>query len=504
MQLRDYQLNCLSYLSQFDGPRLCVSSPTGSGKTVLFSYYAGLQLNQNKKTLILVHRKELLEQTRKVFVNQFDYYPTLIIAGQKTVYQPDQSIYLGMVETVFRRPQLLAELRANIDTLIIDECHLQNFLKLIDGFRQVIGFSATPQIVKKNDCLKNYYKELFEVTAIDELVEDGYLIKPITYVPAGLAEKVKRMKLGVSMGDYKQADQEREINKIYSDVIDSIKRFKKGRTIIFHPSIALSKKVSETLSELGFESYHLDGETPEAERDFIKSRLEAGPEVIVNNVNVLTTGFDERKIETIVLNRLTKSENLLIQEIGRGARPAPEIGKKDFILLDLYGNCLRLGTWEKHRDWQARFSKVVESKDGEAPVKLCPACEAVIPAPAKICPHCGYEFPEEKKEAFLKERPELVILAEDTIKEKMKDLSELIKIRGFSIYYGLYRLAEHVNKHSKNKSPEQIEAELMTGLKAWVDEARANGEKKKFDQWHKDFILKIYKEKEEKLTEGVK
>jgi superfamily II DNA or RNA helicase len=496
MQLRDYQLNCLDFLSQFKGPRLCVGSPTGSGKTVIFSHFAGLQLNEGKKTLILVHRKELLEQTRKVFIEQFNHHPALIKAGQKAVYSDNQSIYLGMVETVFRRPQLLAELRANIDTLIIDECHLQNFLKLIDGFRQVIGFSATPQIVKKGDCLKNYYKHLYEVTAIDELVEDGYLIKPITYVPAGLAEKVKSMRLSVSMGDYREADQEREINKIYSDVIDSIKRFKSGRTIIFHPSIALSKKVSETLSGLGFESYHLDGETPDTERDFIKSRLESGPEVIVNNVNVLTTGFDERKIETIVLNRLTKSENLLIQMVGRGARLAPEIDKKNFILLDLYGNCLRLGTWEKPRDWQARFSKVVESKDGEAPVKLCPACEAVVPAPSKVCPHCGHEFLEEKKEASLKERPGLVILTEDTIKEKMKDLSELIKTRSFSIYYGLHKLVEHVLKHSKNKQPDEIELELMTGLRAWVDEARASGKKKKFDQWHKDFVLKIYKEKQ--------
>lgn len=49
IKLRDYQLDCLAYLDDFKGERLCVGSPTGSGKTVLFSYFAASQLAQNKK-----------------------------------------------------------------------------------------------------------------------------------------------------------------------------------------------------------------------------------------------------------------------------------------------------------------------------------------------------------------------------------------------------------------------------------------------------------------------
>ena len=494
IKLRDYQLDCLAYLDDFKRERLCVGSPTGSGKTVLFSYFAASQLVQNKKTLILVHRKELLEQTRKIFINQFDYNPTLIMAGQKTIYQPDQSIYLGMVETVFRREKLLIELRENIDNLIVDECHLANFFKLIEGFKRVIGFTATPQIVKKNDCLQNYYKELYEVISINQLIEENHLVSPTTYAPKDLVQKAKRMSLGVSMGDFKESDQEREINKIYSDVIDSIDKFKQGRTLIFHPSIALSKKVSQTLNNLGYESYHLDGETSNNEREFIKQRLKDGSETIVNNCGVLTTGFDEPRIETIVLNRLTKSENLFIQMVGRGSRTAPEINKDKFILLDLYGNSLRLKLWEAYRDWQAKFSSIKESKDGEAPVKVCPQCEAVVPAPTKVCPHCGYDFESEEKEANLKKQNELVLLRESTIREKAQSVMELIKERGHKPFSALYKIVDFVFNTRENKTETEIEKELMVGLEAWCHENKGDP-KIRFNHWYKNKIIEIYKEK---------
>ena len=55
---------------------------------------------------------------------------------------------------------------------------------------------------------------------------------------------------------------------------------------------------------------------------------------IMINVNMLTTGFDDPKIQTIVLARLTYSMNLYWQMIGRGTRGPKSGGTDDCTVLD--------------------------------------------------------------------------------------------------------------------------------------------------------------------------
>jgi DNA repair protein RadD len=55
---------------------------------------------------------------------------------------------------------------------------------------------------------------------------------------------------------------------------------------------------------------------------------------VMVNVNMLTTGFDDPKIRTIVLARLTYSMNLYWQMIGRGARGPKSGGTTDCNVLD--------------------------------------------------------------------------------------------------------------------------------------------------------------------------
>ena len=54
---------------------------------------------------------------------------------------------------------------------------------------------------------------------------------------------------------------------------------------------------------------------------------------IMLNVNMLTTGFDDPKIRTVVLARLTYSMNLYWQMIGRGSRGPSSGGTEDCTCL---------------------------------------------------------------------------------------------------------------------------------------------------------------------------
>jgi type I site-specific restriction endonuclease len=67
----------------------------------------------------------------------------------------------------------------------------------------------------------------------------------------------------------------------------------------------------------------------------------------------LTTGFDEPSVETIILNRATKSLTLYFQMIGRGSRVLPN--KEEFTVIDLGNNVARFGMWDAPMDWKEIF-----------------------------------------------------------------------------------------------------------------------------------------------------
>ena len=77
------------------------------------------------------------------------------------------------------------------------------------------------------------------------------------------------------------------------------------------------------------------------------------PDAILSSVSILTTGFDEPTVETIMLNRATRSLTLYFQMIGRGSRVLPD--KTEFNVIDLGNNVARFGMWQAPIDWQEIF-----------------------------------------------------------------------------------------------------------------------------------------------------
>ena len=73
----------------------------------------------------------------------------------------------------------------------------------------------------------------------------------------------------------------------------------------------------------------------------------------MSSVSILTTGFDEPTVESIILNRATKSLTLYYQMIGRGSRILKD--KSEFDVIDLGNNFLRFGPWGADLDWQKIF-----------------------------------------------------------------------------------------------------------------------------------------------------
>ena len=362
--------------------------PTGAGKTVVFSYMVQRYLNaMNKTVVIAVHRDELLKQTRKTLFNHFGINSEAITAKNRQLNQ--SKVYVCMVETLHNRLKKRQEYIKNVGMLIVDECHIGNFKKLYDYYQDplIVGLSATPISASKKDPLKNHFDEIVVGPQIDELIKFGSLTQNETYGIKGF----DRDSLNVKRGRFDESDMAKKYSKVkhVSNVVDAYERLCQGlKTMVFNCNVEHSKLVTEAFINAGYESRHLDGES--ADRKEVLEWFHNTPNAILNNIAVLTTGFDEPSVRNVIINRSTMSLPLWLQMSGRGSRIYPT--KDYWRLIDMGGNAVKFGDWRMSRDWYTHFHFPDRPSDGEgvAPIKSCDGCEAIITASARVCAFCGH------------------------------------------------------------------------------------------------------------------
>ena len=126
-------------------------------------------------------------------------------------------------------------------------------------------------------------------------------------------------------------------------------------------------RVEETFKKRGYPIRHLDSTFSDKDRKEVLRWFKVTPDAILTSVGILTTGFDEPTVETIILNRATRSLTLYHQMIGRGSRRLPN--KDRFKLIDLGNNVRRFGLWQDYLNWQDAFrfpDRFLESRLSEA------------------------------------------------------------------------------------------------------------------------------------------
>jgi superfamily II DNA or RNA helicase len=200
--------------------------------------------------------------------------------------------------------------------------------------------------------MKDNYRELIVGDSIGSLISKGFLAKANTYsFDVGLST----LKVGIN-GDYTVKSSE----ELYSNfsmqekLLDAYMEKSQGKkTLIFNNGINTSREVYETFRNAGYDVRHLDNTTSKQDRKEILRWFRKKPDAILTSVSILTTGFDEPTVESIILNRATKSLTLYYQMIGRGSRILP--GKSEFTVIDLGNNAARFGLWSAPIDWKQIF-----------------------------------------------------------------------------------------------------------------------------------------------------
>lgn len=329
--------------------------PTGGGKTVIFSEIVRRYLSNNdKKVVVLTHRIELCKQTSKMLKG---FGVSNKIINSKVKELPDQndfSCFVAMVETLKNRINDEKLHLDNIGLVIIDEAHYNSFRKLLNSFKNafILGVTATPLSSNIKLPMHQSYDELIVGDTIGSLIEKGFLARATTYsYDVGLTS----LKVGIN-GDYtvKSSDDLYTNTMMQEKLLHAYTERSLGKkTLIFNNGIHTSLYVYETFREAGYDIRHLDNTSSPEERKDILQWFKKTPDAILTSVGILTTGFDEPTVETIILNRATKSLTLYYQMIGRGSRKLP--GKDEFTVIDLGNNAARFGLWSEPVNWQHIF-----------------------------------------------------------------------------------------------------------------------------------------------------
>ena len=358
--LYDYQEEDLHSIFKYldengDNSNLLYQLPTGGGKTVVFSEIAKRYIARtNKKVIVLTHRIELSQQTSRM-LNGFGVKNKIINSEVKEWQDQDEFMcFVAMVETLNNRLQEEKIEINNIGLVIIDEAHYNSFRKLFKFFENsvILGVTATPLSSNIKLPMKDNYKKLIVGESIESLIQKKFLAKANMY---NYDVSLQTLKLGIS-GDYtvKSSDELYGNHSMLNKLVSAYNEIGKGtKTLIFNNGINTSRYVCETFKKAGYNIRHLDNKNNATERKEILKWFKETPDAILTSVSILTTGFDEPSVETIILNRATRSLTLYFQMIGRGSRYLPQ--KEEFNVIDMGNNVARFGLWNAGIDWQEIF-----------------------------------------------------------------------------------------------------------------------------------------------------
>ena len=373
--LRPYQESAIQNIAlSFSklNKRVILCMPTGAGKSLVFSHIATLTAAKGNNVVIITHRIELKTQAESYGSNS-----TVI-----------------MVETLNNRIKQNPELLKGVNLIIIDECHIGNFKKILDVAPSevyIIGCTATP-LAKPP--LNKYYSDIVEPIDVAELIATGYLAKPKSY-----QKKIKGIdfdSLVIKSGEFTPESLSKQFNQIrnFGGVVqDYIERGDARKSIVFCCSIEHSENVAaEFQNNVLNPVYCIHSKQPKQDRtNSIDAFLSSSNGILVN-CGIATTGFDCPDIKIVIVNRATLSLPLWMQMCGRGSRVAD--GKSEFEIWDYGDNIARLGHWEQRINWRQVFQEPekIRKSIGMQALKECDGCGARIQTSARFCEYCGATF----------------------------------------------------------------------------------------------------------------
>ena len=445
MELRPYQdrlANDIRCAFVSGAKRPLVVSPTGSGKTVLFSYITSRVLERGSRVVIVAHRREILDQISGT-LSKVSVPHGFIQTGKPMSKQPAM---VASIQTLRRRLDQVT----TPDLVIIDEAHhsvSKSYVNMFAAWPEAlfIGVTATPERLDGKG-LGVMFDRMIIGPSVQWLIDNGFLAKPVYYAPKHTPDLSRVSKVA---GDFDRAEAEEIIDtpRITGDAVTHYRKFcSNQRAVAFCISVAHAQHVADQFCAAGVPAASIDGTLEPEVRSKRVEDLTAGNILVLTSCELISEGFDLPAVNAAILLRPTHSLSMHLQQLGRALRPYP--GKTNATILDHVGNCLRHGLAEQERDWDLSGREKRLKKSSLVETKQCSKCFAIFAG--TVCPQCGSQ-----REIAVREIEEVDgelqrLSIEDISKKReerreegkcktLDDFRALAKLRGYKLGWAFFR-----------------------------------------------------------------
>lgn len=340
-------INNLCKIYEAGEDKALLISATGTGKTYASAFVA--REMGFARVLFLVHRNQIAKQAWKSYRKVFDRKVSMgMVTGKYQDYDAD--FIFATVQTLSKEETLKKYSKEYWDLIIIDEAHhssADSYKKIMEYFtpKLWLGMTATPD--KRDDNLegRNIYEIFnhqvaYEIRLQNAMEED--LLCPFHYFGITDLEVI---------ADEGKTSEERIENFRYltseERVLNIMKQAEffgysgeRVKGLIFCSRIDEARELSAKFNEKGWRTLVLSGSDPETVRMTAIERL-AGKEAedaldYIISVDIFSEGVDVPEINQVIMLRPTESPIVFIQQLGRGLRKAD--GKEYVVIIDFIGN----------------------------------------------------------------------------------------------------------------------------------------------------------------------
>lgn len=390
--------------------RICMSSATGSGKSLVMAMLVKHFLDQEKRVSLYTNRRLLLDQSAKNFLG-FDIEHGVRAAGHTDLrWMPFQ---ISSIQTEVVRLASPEKYKGwtlhDADFVLLDEAHCNSGPEIRKILAQHVAAGATVCGVTATPIdLGQLYDRLVLGCTMQEGRDCGALVSAEVFGPD--EPDMRALKKLPGLGEDLSENQARKVMMnptIFGRVWEWWQRLNPQRksTVGFAPGRGESLQFAQEFYRQGVKAAHIDsdyawvnGEMYERDEDARRQILEdyeKGLITVLWNRFVLREGIDLKRTEHIILATVFGAVQPYLQALGRGMRGSPATGKTKLRVQDHGGNFWRHGSPNVDREWRLEYTSAIisglreeflRSHPEKIPVR-CPQCAQIIAG--RECP-CGF------------------------------------------------------------------------------------------------------------------
>ncbi len=421
-------------------------SPTGSGKTVVFSHITG---ECKTPACLIAHRQELVSQISlnlaKEGVRHSIIAPRNVIKFtiglQQTevggsFYDPNAGVAVAGVDTLIKRTDL-TNWAQQVGLWIGDEAHhwltANKWGKATAMFPNAYGLGVTATPVRADGKglgrhADGVFDQLVHGPEMRALINAGYLSDYEIFVPPNDLD-ISSVEIDAT-GDYNKTQLRKAMHRshIVGDVIEQYHKLAPGKLgVTFCTDVEHAAECSARFTDVGIRSAVVTAKTPARERQILISRFRRGDLRMLVNVDIFGEGFDLPALEVVIFVRPTASYALYCQQFGRVGRIFP--GKNRAIVIDHVGNVVKhngppdvLRSWSLDRRPMARRG----AHDPDLiPQKICSECTRPYEAVLDVCPYCASPYVPARRDGPRYVEGDLVQLDPATLAQMRGDIDRI-------------------------------------------------------------------------------